>query len=165
MVFDCDFHLIYIYIYISLDLRPIEPLIPPTTTKGLNIFAHYNQSLFGDEFSTLGDPPKKQFIIDSLCFHYKILKNFWKKMLQNLPIFCIFKAFIITFLLLGQFSRRLLPLTTKSFLRCLLQNVIMSKKLKKNLDNNKIFIGEKIQNPRKDLIFFLILLCSHCVAS
>lgn len=82
-----------------------------------------------------------------------------------MPIFCIFKAFIITFLLLGQFSKRLLPLRTKSILRCLLQNVIMAKKLKKNLDNNKFFIGGKIQNLKKDSIFYLILLCSHCATS
>jgi hypothetical protein len=41
-----------------LDLGPIGPLIPENK-KGLNIFAHYNQKNFGDEFSTFGEPPKK----------------------------------------------------------------------------------------------------------
>jgi hypothetical protein len=123
-----------------LDLRPIGPLIPKNK-KGLNIFAHYNQSFFGDEFSTLGDPPKNKNYHRFIVFLEKNASNFGFKN--------IFKAFIITFLLFGQFSRRLLPLRTKSILGCLLQNVIMSKKLKKNLDNNKFFIREKIQNPKK----------------
>jgi hypothetical protein len=51
--------LIAIFHYIDLlDLRPIGPLILENK-NGLNSFAHYNQSFFGDEFSTLGEPKNK----------------------------------------------------------------------------------------------------------
>jgi hypothetical protein len=88
-----------------LDLRPIGPLIPKNK-KGLNIFAHYNQSFFGDEFSTLGDPPKNKNYHRFIVFlkkKFKILKNFWKKMLQILVLKIFSKHLLSLFYCLDNF--------------------------------------------------------------